>query len=226
MKRTITIISLMLILVEASFAQETETRQLNDFTEVSVGEAVKLTLVKGSKNEAKITSSNIDLRDIETEVSGDRLRIGIDGRHYNNIGVSITLTYKEIDELNVSSAANAKTEGAIKTENFEITVSSAGEANIEIEVKKLKVDVSSAGDLWLKGKAINQMVEVSSAGDYEGFELVCEVAAVRVSSAGSAEVNATKEIEANANSGGSINYKGNPDKVYVNSSSGGSVKKY
>ena len=224
--RTLLVILLAISISGSSFAQNSEVRKLDNFSEVSVGEAVNVILVKGNKNEANITSSNIDLDEIETDVSGDRLRIGIEGRHRGSIKVSITLTYKEIDELNISSAADVNTKGAIETESLAINVSSAGDGDLEIDVKELKVEVSSAGDLYLKGKAVSQRVNISSAGDYDGYDLVCETVNLKVSSAGSAEVYAKKEIDANASSGGSVRYKGDPEKVYVNSSSGGSVKKY
>ena len=104
-------------------------------------------------------------------------------------------------------------------------MSSAGSADLEIDVAELEVEVSSSGDLNIQGKARSQRVSVSSAGDYDGFDLACEEAYVRASSAGSARITASKEIDAKASSAGSVRYKGNPDKVYVNSSSGGGVSK-
>ena len=48
---------------------------------------------------------------------------------------------------------------------------------------------------------------------------------MNANSAGTAKVNVTRRMEGNANSGGSIRYKGNPDKVYEDESSGGTVKR-
>jgi hypothetical protein len=48
---------------------------------------------------------------------------------------------------------------------------------------------------------------------------------VETSSAGSVKVNVADALVANASSGGSIRYRGNPSKSITNSSSGGSVKK-
>ena len=81
------------------------------------------------------------------------------------------------------------------------------------------------GELVLEGKASSQRAGVSSAGEYMGYDLDCEETYVRASSAGSARVSASKKIDAKASSAGSVKYKGNPDKVYVNASSGGSAKK-
>ena len=206
-------------------AQETETRSLSDFSEVIVGEAIKVTLIPGNKNEAVVKARNIDLEDVETDVRGNSLKIELSGNRYRNIDVEITLTYKSIDAISVSSAADVVTKGAIKSASLDISVSSAANADLEIAADKIDVDVSSSGELKLSGKSSSQRVSVSSAGDYYAYDLICDAAYVRASSAGSARINATNEIDAKASSAGSIKYKGEPDKVYVNSSSGGDVHK-
>lgn len=225
MKRLFATLFFVAGIISAVMAQSTETRSLDNFTAISIGEAIKLVLVPGNKNEAKITAQNIDLDEIETRVSGSKLKIELSGNRYRNVDVEIRLTYKNLEDLSVSSAARVRTEGPIKAEEIEISVSSAGDAKLEIEVKEVDVTVSSSGNLMLSGKAVSQRAGISSAGDYKAYELACEEAYVRASSAGSARVSVSKEIDANASSAGSIKYKGNPDKVYVNSSSGGSAGK-
>ena len=206
-------------------AQESETRSLSDFSEVSVGEAISVVLIPGNKNEAVVKVRNIDLEDVETNVSGGRLKIELSGNRYRNIDVEISLTYKYIDEVSVSSAADVVTKGPIKSSSLDISVSSAADAELEINAEEIDIDVSSSGDLTVSGRTNSQRVSVSSAGDYDAYDLDCDEAYVRASSAGSARINASKKIDAKASSAGSVNYKGNPDKVYVSSSSGGDVNK-
>ena len=225
MKRTIATFILLAGFSLTVLAQNTETRSLDDFNAVGIGEAIKLVLVQGNKNEAKITAHNVDLDDIETRVSGDKLKIELSGNNYRNIEVEITLTYKNLAELSVSSAANVTTKGPIRSKEHEISVSSAGYARLEVDAQEIEVSVSSSGELVLEGKASSQRAGVSSAGEYMGYDLDCEETYVRASSAGSARVSASKKIDAKASSAGSVKYKGNPDKVYVNASSGGSAKK-
>jgi len=206
-------------------AQESETRSLSDFSEVSVGEAISVVLIPGNKNEAVVKVRNIDLEDVETNVSGGMLKIELNGNRYRNIDVEISLTYKYIDEVSVSSAADVVTIGPIKSASLDISVSSAADAELDIIAEEIDIDVSSSGDLTISGKTNSQRVSVSSAGDYDAYDLDCDEAYVRASSAGSARINASKKIDAKASSAGSVNYKGNPDKVSVSSSSGGDINK-
>jgi hypothetical protein len=223
MKKGILLFSALYLITAVVLAQNTETRKIDNFSAVDVGEAIKLILIPSNSNEAKITVSNIDLDDISTEVSGNKLRIELKGNRYKNIDVEIELKYKSISNLVISSAANVTTEGLLKANTLDLRVSSAGSARLEIEANELDLDVNSSGDLELNGKARSQRVDISSAGDYDGYDLLSESAYVRASSAGSARVNVSKEIDAKASSAGSIKYKGNPEKVSLSSSSGGST---
>jgi hypothetical protein len=225
MYRILLFITLLTGSVVSVSAQESETRSLSNFSEVSVGEAISVILIPGNKNEAIVKVRNIDLEDVETNVSGGRLKIELRGNRHRNIDVEISLTYKYIDEVSVSSAADVVTKGPIKSTSLDISVSSAGDAELDIIAEEIDVDVSSSGDLTLSGKTSSQRVSVSSAGDYDAYDLDCDEAYVRASSAGSAKINANKKIDAKASSAGSVNYKGDPDKVYVSSSSGGDINK-
>ena len=59
------------------WAQSRDTRSLEDFSRVSVGESVNLILIQGNKNEAQIETDGIETDDVETRVSGGKLTIGI-----------------------------------------------------------------------------------------------------------------------------------------------------
>ena len=216
----------LLLFSTVAFGQSKETRDLGDFSSVSVGEAIDLVLIQGNANQAVVNARGIDLSDVLTEISGSRLKVHLDDGRYNNVDVSIVLTSKAIDKLQVSSAANVETEGVLKADDLEVAVSSAGEAELELSVVDLEVDISSSGELSVSGTAQTQDVEVSSAGSYNGADLKCKEADVSVSSAGSAKLNVTGSLNANASSGGSVRYTGDPDKVRENSSSGGNVRSY
>lgn len=223
--KNIFLVLVLSMLIIPGFAQQRESRDLRSFHEISVGEAIHVNLIHGSSEKAEIIANGIDLEDVITDVSGDRLRIHLEGNHYRNIDVQINLTYRELEEIGISSAARVVAEDPVTTESLEIDVSSAGGGIMKLDAGNVEIDISSAGNLELSGKADRIEVEISSAGDLDAYDMECGEADVSVSSGGSAHVNIINRIEAKASSGGTIRYKGNPEKVYVNSNSGGSIKK-
>ena len=216
---------LMLVVTTDSWAQKSETRNLDEFTGVRAGEAITVFLKPGNKETARIEASGIDLDEIITKVIGKTLKIQLDRGNHRNIEVTVWVTYVHLEEIAVSSAATVTTESVINTRKLDVQASSAGKANLEVDVEELDIDISSAADIKITGNAGSQNVQVSSSGSYYAYDLNCEVTIVSASSAGSAKVMASKKVEAHASSAGSIRYRGNPEKVYVHSGSGGSAKK-
>ena len=207
-------------------AQQTETRQVGSFEAIKAQEGVDVYLKKGDKESARIEVTGTDLGNVLTEITGSTLKIHL--RDQNLIGrktIKVYVTYVKLKRISASSAANVFSDGPIKSDNFDVNISSAASVEVSIEAESVIIDASSAGNAVIEGKTKSLEVEVSSAGDIDAYRLESETVHVRTSSAGSAKVNASKELEAHASSGGSIRYRGNPTKTNLDSSSGGSVKK-
>ncbi|MFC2124927.1 head GIN domain-containing protein [Bacteroidota bacterium] len=224
MKTIILSITLSVFFLTAC-GQSKETRNLSSFSSISVGEAIKVYLEKGSSEKAVLEVKGTDMDNVITKVSGDHLKIHMDNGNWRNVDVTIWVTYRELDAIGISSAAKLTAKEPIKSESMEIDVSSAANGEIALNAGSLEIDISSAANLTLYGNVNSMEVDISSAGTLKAYELDCKEAEIDVSSAGSAKVNVTERIDAGASSGGSIRYKGNPDKIIANSSSGGSVKK-
>ena len=218
---------LLLILVSsAAFSQTSETRQLAKFNGIRVGEAIDVYLKKGDKESARLEVDGVSLSDVETEVSGSILRIRMrSGNYKNRVTVKVYVTYVDINKISCSSAANVFTDGPLKTTTLDLTCASAGTIEMKVEAETISIDVASAGDVTLEGKAKTLSVEVASAGDVDAYNLECEKVKATASSGGSAKVNVTKALDAEASSGGTIRYRGSPQSTNTDSSSGGSVKK-
>lgn len=209
-----------------SWAQSKETRELSSFTRINVGQAIKVYVEKGAKESCVIETEGIDTRDVLTDVNGRTLKIRLDkNRKWRNIDVVVHLTYTEIDAISINSAARVYSKGTIKTNDMEIDVSSAGNGELDVDVDELEIEISSSGNLEISGNARYQDIDISSAGSLDAYDLNCEEVSASVSSAGKAKVQASKRIDARANSAGSIRYKGNPDKAYVSANSGGSIRR-
>jgi len=207
------------------FAQEKETRNVGSFRGLKVAEGIDVYLKKGDKEALLLEVTGTKLSDVLTELSGDYLKIHMRDGNYRNKTVKVYVTYVELNKLSASSAGTIFSETVIKAKQLSLSASSAGSIDIKVDVESIEISASSAGDIELQGKAKRLEAEASSAGEIDAYDLVAEVVKGDASSAGSIKVNAVNEINAEASSGGSIRFRGNPERSYTNSSSGGSVKK-
>jgi hypothetical protein len=223
MKKIVLTLSGLLIAL-TTFAQSRDTRNLSSFSEISVSEAIQVELVKGSSEKAEVEVTGTDAENVLTEVSGDRLKVHMASGNWRNVHAFVRVTYRDLEEINVSSAGSISTETAISGDRMEMDVSSAAKADLIFNVGQMELDVSSAGNFNAEGTVDEIEIDVSSAGSVNAYDLECKIADLSTSSAGSIKITVTDQIDARASSGGSIRYKGNPDIERVSSSSGGSVK--
>lgn len=245
MKRLL-ILTIILVGAAVAFAQDTETRNLSSFKNVSASQGIDVYLSKGSSETARVeVDGNIELEEVLTEVSGSTLRIHLDGNNYRGVDVTVYVTYKSLEGLKASSAASIEVKDQVKCDcDFEIDVSSAGDVEVNVvantleleassagdieviaKVNSIEASASSAGDIEIEGSAEEIEASASSSGDISGYDLVCQEAELKASSGGSIKLSVENRIRARASSGGSISYKGNPEYTDKESSSGGSVRK-
>jgi hypothetical protein len=224
MKRFLFIVLAFLSFV--SHAQQTETRNIGAFTGVKATEAIDVYLRKGDKESIKVEVTGTAPSNVLTEVSGAYLKVHMrDGNYRGSVSAKVYVTYVKVDKLSASSAGNIFSEGPIRASTMEISASSAGTIDINIEAGNLEASASTAGEMELTGKARSVLLESASAGEIDAYDLEAETVEAGASTAGAIKLNVTKSLDARASSGGSIRYRGNPDKNNTSSSSGGSVKK-
>jgi hypothetical protein len=135
----------------------------------------------------------------------------------------VYVTMKDISSLKTTSAGDIIGETPVKTDNLELSVSSAGDIKLEIYAKDVEANISSSGDVTLTGEADILNANLSSAGDLNSFGLEVREADVSASSAGDADINVSERLRARSSSAGDINYRGNPKYVDAHSSSAGGV---
>lgn len=206
-------------------AQEVETRAIGSFTGVKASEGIDVYLKKGNKELVKVEATGTSLKNVVTEISGDYLKIHMREVNYRDRTVKVYVTYVELTVLSASSAANIFHDGLMKASTLDIGASSAGNIELMIDCNKLDASASSAGQVNLEGKAKAVNFDVSSAGEIAAYELMAESAEAEASSGASIKLSVSYDLEAHASSGGSIRYRGNPERSNTTASSGGSVRK-
>lgn len=217
-------ILLSLLFVQIGFAQ-TENRQIDNFSEISVGGSFDVYLKQGSKAELKVEAQNVKLEDIVTEVSGDKLTIRLRDKLWNTSGRSgkIWVTYTNLKKINSSGSSDIEAEGKIKGEELRITLSGSGNVEATVELNNLELSISGSADAKISGKTQNQDITISGSGELKAVDLESAQAKITISGSGDATVYVKEEIEARVSGSGKVKFKGNPTKQITKSSGSGSV---
>ncbi|MDI9356674.1 MAG: head GIN domain-containing protein, partial [Chitinophagaceae bacterium] len=163
---------------------------------------------------------------IKTEVENGILTIDIKKKISSNTTIKMLVEYsEEMDFLDMSGASTVKGESLLQSKNMKLDVSGAGDITLSVECENLKVDMSGASTLVLSGKASKQSVDASGAGSYEALDLECDITSIESSGACSIYVVARKELKGDCSGAGVIKYKGSPERLSVEISGAGSIKK-
>jgi len=201
-----------------------ESRDVDGFTAVEVSTGIDVFLTQGNGFEVLVEADENLQEVILTELKGDRLVIRTDNVNIRNAKAKkVHVTLPELSGLKISSAGDCVGQTPFECDDLRLSISSAGDLNLEVDADRIDVDISSSGDAKLAGSAKELDASLSSAGDLNAFDLIAGKVDVSVSSAGDARVYATEEISMSASSAGNIYYRGNAQVVYSNSSSAGSI---
>lgn len=204
-----------------------ETRKFPEFTSIDVSGGIKLIMEKGTKHQADIEVENAKLEHLITEVKDNELRIYFKKNllKWNNKHATVNLTFVELEALDVSSGCYVNTHSMIKAENFELDASSGTRVILELDATYVDVDIDSGTSVTMTGRANKMIVDASSGTSLGAGDFECANVTVDADSGSSIKVWATESIQAEASSGSSITYRGNPSSTDIDADVSGSIKK-
>lgn len=200
-------------------------REAGKFTGVKVSSGIDVYLKQGDKESIAVEADENLHEYIITEIRDGVLNVYSDANIREAEMKKVYVTMKDIRSLRTTSAGDIIGETPVRTDNIDLSATSAGDIKVEIYAKKIEADISSSGDVTLSGESDILYADLSSAGDLNAYGLEVREADISVSSAGDADITVTENLKARASSAGDINYRGNPKNVDAHSSSAGGVHK-
>jgi hypothetical protein len=218
MKAILQLMIIGLLMTTLSTIQAQEVRKLDDFDAIHISGDVDVTLVAGDVNSATVFAEGISPDDITLYVKGNTLKVQLyDGWIRDKEEAELTITYQDIDELKVSAGARVRHEGILRAESLKLRASSGGTLALEVAVQYLEAYAVEGAVLNIDGRTESQEVNANTGGQYLGGDLDCQRTAVTTNTGGQAKVIALQRLDANANTGGSIYYKGQPEEKNIRS---------
>jgi hypothetical protein len=157
----------------------------------------------GSAASLKVSAEENLLGMIRTRVKGNSLIIDTKKNISPRKEIVIEITTPSLSDLDVSGANNIDVDN-ISCDEFNLDLSGAGTVDLRGEVEKFTADLSGAGSIKAK-------------------QLKAKDVRISVSGAASADVYASKFLDASVSGVGSIEYFGDPEKTKTDVSGVGSI---
>lgn len=181
-----------------------EERPVADFVKIEASQGIVATVEKGSQPYVLVEADDNILPMVVTEVSNKTLNIHIRGSIRSKNPIQVRVVARDIESLEASSGAKIKATG--------------------VWGNRLTAKASSAGSIEAEGQVDRLNLKLSSAADFHGPKLQSRAAKVNISSAASAVINASDEIDGSTSSAGTLEYYGSPKALNVKTSSAGTFK--
>ncbi len=201
-------------------------REISSFNGIDVGGAFKVFLTQGSIEKLEVEADANLMDVIKTEVKGGTLYISTkeDIRDYE--ALNIYLTFKEIDEMEISGACQVTGEGKFTFSDLEMDCSGASTVELKLSANTMELDCSGASNMTLYGSVQKVEMDVSGASHFDAYDLEVENYEIEVSGAASAKIFVSGELSAEVSGAAHLKYKGDARIIHHDVSGAASMKKY
>jgi len=202
-----------------------EERNVGDFSALRVSSGIDVTLSQGNRTQVIIIADEDDMEDVKTEKVGDELRLSMDRSWFRRSHVEARITFVNMESLDVSAGSDVESEGVLNFKDIKLEASSGSDLKLTMEANEVNLRTSSGSDASLGGSARNLIARASSGSDINAYDFEVEQAELELSSGSDVKIWVTGSLTVDASSGSDVYYKGDPELLNINTSSGSDVNK-
>ena len=198
---------------------------LDEFTTLDASGIFKIFLLEGDNPHIRIETDENIHEYINFEVRRNTLNLSMKSNQiYRPTRLHVYLTVSTIEKLDLSGATSLEADHTLVSPNLTISISGAGDLDLDVETRDLRTTVSGAGNISLSGNTDTHEVKLSGAASMKCADLKTRSTIISLSGAGSADVYASEVLDASISGVGSIKYAGEPEKTNISKSGLGSIK--
>ncbi|WP_179336227.1 head GIN domain-containing protein [Winogradskyella costae] len=195
-----------------------------DFNEIKVSQGIDLYITQSDAIGLSVEADE-NLQDlIMTDVENSILHIYATENIRRASSKKVLLSIETISALKATSGSDVYSTNTISVPGLEINTTSGADITLDVITETLKCKSTSGSDIKVSGTTKFLIAEATSGSDIDASNLLADTSDVKATSGADISVNTSKELTANATSGGDIRYSGNPKKVNKSDTSAGSVK--
>jgi hypothetical protein len=137
--------------------------------------------------------------------------------------VKIILRYKEITDISSNAAADINVKDLIKGEKLFLTATSGGRIKLKVELKTINIKSYQGAHIDISGTVGLQESFVNTGGVLSGSDFSSDEVLIKMNTGGKAEIVVNKSLDANVNTGASLNYFGTPATENIKTTLGGKI---
>lgn len=203
----------------------TEARTIPEFTGISIKGRIEIQLTQGTDTKVAVNAAKNIVPLVSTEVINGILTVTTKSRINENEKIVVDITVPAIQSINMSEGAFVETTHTFTGDKLTVNSNSGSNGRLNLQYMNLSCQLSTGSELDLDGSAEEASLEASTGANIQAGDLSAKICRVEANTGANATVNASQELIAEINTGSVLNYRGDPAKTDINSSTGGTVRK-
>ena len=187
--------------------QQSERKEfaLVDFDRLEASEALDITIKQGNIFSVSATGDSRNINDLDIHTNGGTLIMRFDTQKNRQYTTYITITMPSLFGVSFSGAVNAKATGfAQENFRFDISLSGASVAQVEIEVDVIYAQLTGASQLRLTGTGHKIDAAVTGASLLSAFDFPVDEVQLVISGASHAKVRGNPVVDSEVTGASSI----------------------
>jgi len=211
---------LLLVSTICSYAQIEKIKAAR-FTSIRSFGPFKVTLIKAEAAGAEIDYQGLDPEDVLIKCDDRELHIKLrnqsfldfNGDQYksrNKPYAIVTIYYTSLDNIEAKAGTIIVAEETIVAKNLTLISKMGAEMRLDIKTERLELDSSMGSEVELTGTATTADIKSKMGSNVNASMLQSQKVTVTSSMGSEVSVFAENELNASADFGASISYKGNP----------------
>ena len=194
---------------------------LEPFDRVNAFGNVRVILTKGESPSFNATKKSDDLN-IRIKEGTLKISHKHNDRMWSN-PLIVEVTYTVLDEVNASAGANVEHDGVFEYGDIELSADAGAKVRFDMDASSVRAFVGEGGVITLDGICKHLEVKGSTGAIFEGRDLKAESVTARSNTGAELLVYAVESVDATAMMGGHVMISGDPPRVQINESLGGTV---
>lgn len=145
---------------------------------------------------------------------------------FHTFKAHINISYRELGEIHLSAGTQLECKDYLEAPSFKMSSTAGTSSTIHGRFDTLYCTLSAGTMMSLKGSATHAKFDLSAGTRLDAFEFLTDTCTIKAHAGSSVEISVSSFLDAEAGSGSSITYKGQPETVKQNTSSGGAIKSF
>lgn len=216
---------------QAPIATKNANEDYGVFDAIRVAGPINVIIEQGNKSDVSIDADELGKKILVIKNKNGTLDLSIDtkGKSASNFKLTVTITVKDLKQLECSGASNVKSINILRLETLKVISSGASDLKMNLEATHLKLSISGASDInfylncddldinssgasdiTLSGSANKLTLENSGATDFKGYDLNVKEATLDCSGASDTKVHVTEKLSYIVSGASDVKCKGKP----------------